>query len=471
MNSLPPAELCRITVFGPAGRADLAVPISTAVAGLLPVLLKHTSDPNERPVAGADDDQTSWVLQRLGEPAFDPEGTPESLEWLEGETFYVRPASNPLPEVAFDDVADGVATAVGKQHDRWRPEFSRWLFLTLCAGVIVLIAMVVAGAGDTMTTSIVAGLLGVVLCTSSMAAARKLEDRALSVVLGVPGVVFFGLAGVAASGGVLSMFELRAASASLAGLTIAVGAASLLGASMLWARELAIVPFGVLFGAGLAAFLATRAHLDLGLAPEQAAALSATIALAVLLLAPRWVLRLGRLRGPQLPRTSDELTEDVEPLDTEQIIERTEHADRYLSVFTITASLIFMSSYPLLLAASGWAPATLALLIGVSALIRSGGFKSAWQRVSLVAAGGVGVVLLLLAFGPSLTFGLRLTTIGVLLGVLLAFVLAVRRPPNRRLVPIWLQRANWIESIVAFATVPVLLQILGVYAWARGLAG
>jgi hypothetical protein len=38
-------------------------------------------------------------------------------------------------------------------------------------------------------------------------------------------------------------------------------------------------------------------------------------------------------------------------------------------------------------------------------------------------------------------------------------------------VPIWVQRAHWIETGVAIAVIPVLLQILGVYAWARGLAG
>jgi type VII secretion integral membrane protein EccD len=466
------AELCRITVFGPAGRADLAVPISIPVAGLLPVLLKHTTDPNEHVVAGVEAmGDRSWVLQRLGEPPLDPEGTPESLDWLEGETFYVRPASNPLPELAFDDIADGMATAVGRQKDRWRPEFSRWLFLTLSVAVITVVAMLVLGAGTTTTAAITATVVGAVLSASSVVLGRKLDDRALVLVVGVPGVVFFGLAGAIAADGVNSAFDLRPGSVALGGLTLALAALVVLGACTLWAPAVPMVPYGVLVGVGFTAFLAMRAFLDLELAPASAAGIYATIALGVLVIVPKLVIRMARLRGPQLPRTADELQNDIDPLDAELLIERTKNADRYLTIFMVTASLVFMFSYPRLFEAPGWAPTTLALLVAASALVRSGGFLSAWQRISLVVAGMTGAVELVVSYGDSMTFSWRVVTITALLIVVISLLLAVLRPPTRRLVPIWVQRAHWVETGVAIAVIPVLLQILGVYAWARGLAG
>jgi type VII secretion integral membrane protein EccD len=466
------AELCRITVFGPAGRADLAVPVSIPVAGLLPVLLKHTTDVNEHVVGGVEvNGERSWVLQRLGEPPLDPEGTPESLEWLEGETFYLRPAANPLPELAFDDISDGMTTALSRQKDRWRPEFSRWLFLTLAVITTVVLAALSVGSGSTLSAAVTTAVVGVLLVGTSIPVSRKIEDQPLALVLAVPGMVHLALAPAISVGGVGAVFDLRPASIALGGLTLAVTSAFLLGAAVLWMPKLPVVPLGVLLGAGLAAFLSMRAYLDLALKPASAAGICSVIALIVLFGVPRMVIRMARLRGPQLPRTAEELQTDIDPLDAEQIIERTKNADRYLTAFMVAAALVFTFSYPVLFEASGWAPTTLGVLVTISALVRSGGFLNAWQRVALVFAGVMGCVELLLAFGGSLTFGWRVVVLSVVLVVLIALVLAVLRPPTRRLVPIWVQRAQWTESLVAAATIPVLLQLLGVYAWARGLGG
>ncbi|MEV5541683.1 type VII secretion integral membrane protein EccD [Saccharopolyspora shandongensis] len=465
-------ELCRITVFGPAGRADLAVPVSVPVAGLLPVLLEHTTDASDHIVAGVEvTGERSWVLQRVGEPPLDPEGTPESLEWLEGETFYLRPAVNQLPELAFDEIADGMATSVGKQQDRWRPEFSRWLFLALGASTIALMTVLAVVAESTATSAITSVVLGVLLAGAAVPVSRKTEDQGLALMLAVPGLVLIGLAGAIAADGVTSALGLRPGSVALGGLAMAVASASLLGSARLWSPGLPVVPIGVLLAGGGTAFLAMRVHLGLGLASASAAGVCSTIALVLLIGVPRLVIRMARLRGPQLPRTAGELQDDVEPLDAEVIIERTKNADRYLTVFTVTAALVFIFSYPALFGAPGWAPPTLGLLVAISALVRSGGFNSAWQRIALVAAGVAGCAHFFVTYGDSLSFGWRVVALSALAVTLIALIFAVLRPPNRRLVPVWVQRAQWTEWVVAAATIPVLLQILGVYAWARGLAG
>lgn len=466
------ADLCRITVFGPAGRAELAVPVTVPVAGLLPVLLAHTSDPDNRVVAGDDPvGEQSWVLQRLGESPLDAEGTPESLEWLDGDTFYLRPTTSPLPELAFDDVADGIATAVGRQKDRWRPEFSRWLFLTLCVGVTVVMA-VVAAIGATGASSVpVLAVLGALLTGAAVPLSRTTGDQPLALVFAVPGLMLLGVATAFAAGGTGAAVELRADTIAVGGLGTAVSAAVLLVAALLWAPEFPMVPASVLLGGGLTAFVSMRLSMDSDLDSSAVAGVCATSALAVLVFVPKLVIRMARLRGPQLPRSADELQVDVDALDAERIVECTRNADRYLTIFMAVAAGVFACSYRALFEAPGWAPATLGVLVVVSTLVRSGGFLNAWQRIALVAAGVVGCVQFVLVNGATMTAGWRIAVLSSLVIALVAMALAVLRPPARRLVPVWVQRLNRVEWLVAAATVPVLLQVLGVYSWARGLAG
>ena len=105
----------------------------------MPVLLANLEKAEAGAVAGG------WALQRLGEQPFDPTGTPESLDWLEGEELYLRQAEDPLPELDFDDLAEGVATVVNRRDDRWQPEYRRVLFLLLSVVARGAIAAVLAG--------------------------------------------------------------------------------------------------------------------------------------------------------------------------------------------------------------------------------------------------------------------------------------------------------------------------------------
>jgi hypothetical protein len=52
-----------------------------------------------------------------------------------------------------------------------------------------------------------------------------------------------------------------------------------------------------------------------------------------------------------------------------------------------------------------------------------------------------------------------------------ALVLAAQLMPGRRLLPFWGWAAEVGDTVLALLTIPILLQILHVYGWARGLAG
>ena len=92
MTAVQSAEQCRVTVFGPAGRADLVVPVSTTVAQLTPMLVRHVVDPADR------NDQGSWVLQRLGEAPLDPDAAIQFSHLpTSSHLFAGTPGQHPMP--------------------------------------------------------------------------------------------------------------------------------------------------------------------------------------------------------------------------------------------------------------------------------------------------------------------------------------------------------------------------------------
>lgn len=178
------AEVCRLTVEAPDGRADLAVPVTTPVSALLPVLLRHTA-------GGPDTQGTPWTLQRLGEDPLDPEATPESAGLRDGDVLHLRPAEAALPALHFDDVSDGVAHTVGSGPGRWRPELTRKLGLALASLALAALAAALLGAGPGPLTAVTAGAIALVLAAGCASAARM---HAVPGAILVAGVGAFGFA-------------------------------------------------------------------------------------------------------------------------------------------------------------------------------------------------------------------------------------------------------------------------------------
>lgn len=464
MSTTGTAELCRLTVIGPDGRADLAVPVSTPLAALLPVFVRHTVDAAEP----ADDEPGSWVLQRLGEPPLDPDGTPETLDWLEGEQLYLRPALDPLPELHYDDLADGIATVVRTRRDRWRPEFDRPLYLTLSGLAAAVIAAVLLVEGPAVARTSAAAVVGVLFLAGAVVTGRTRPDLTVfATVAGLAGCGFAGLAGVIGTG--------EAATSGLAvvlsGGLAAVAAAVLVVGRLLFAPALALPPLvAVLLVCGA---LLGRQWLGAGfdLSAAQAGGLLAAVFLTVVIFAPKIALRAAHMRGPQLPRDAEELQYDVEPAPAEQVHERTVDADGYLSAVTVSVAVVFVAAFPALWSAGTWAGPVLTVLLGSAALLRARTFRSVWQRLAMTAAGVTGLVIAVTGFAGGLSPAWRGALLFGLLLVLYALVQAMLRPPPRRPLPVWGHLANIADTLVGLAVYPVLLQLLGVYAWVRGLGG
>ncbi|HEX2299620.1 MAG TPA: EsaB/YukD family protein, partial [Pseudonocardiaceae bacterium] len=229
------ADICRLTVSAPSGRTDLAVPASTTVAALLPVLLKHAAD--EEDLGGR------WALQRLGEAPLDLDGTPETLGLRDGDVLHLRPKQDVLSPLRFDDVADGVATAIGARPDRWRPPLTRGLCIGLaCLALAALAALVVQGGSDPLVPY-TCGLIAFGLVVGCALTTRVYGDPAMGTVTGLGACLFAVLAGLSTSVGHAGLLEPNRLDGLLTAAFTAVAATAVLATSALAVSQVPIVAF------------------------------------------------------------------------------------------------------------------------------------------------------------------------------------------------------------------------------------
>lgn len=456
------SEVCRVTVVSPGGRMDFAVPLAVPVAGLIPVLVRRMTDR-----AGANDAQ-AWVLQRLGEAPLDPTGTPESLDWRDGDEFHLRPAVDRLPEMDFDDVADGMAAAIGQHRARWRPQFNRWLFLGLSIAAMSLVVSLLLVDAVRVEATIGALLIGAALVAGSIVSGLQGRGHVLVLLLGLAGCVFSGVGGAVSPAGAMSAVQLRSGSVLVAGLAVVVAATILLLARAIGKADWPHVPFAVAVAAGVLAVVSQWLYLVVALTPTQTAGVLSAALLFLLLVSPRLAIRLARLRGPQLPRNAEELQQDIDPIPADEIAGRTAFADDLLTTVAVSAAIGYAAAMPFLLA-GGVFGLVLAGLVASAALLRARGLLRAWQRIPLIVAGSLGVGVIAVALATALGTEVTDVVFGVACLLVVSLLFAMERPPSRRLMPIWGRFADWAETLTTVAMVPVLLQLFGVYAWALEL--
>lgn len=467
MTTATQTQLCRISVIGPDRRVDLAVPPTIAVAALLPVLLRHTSEVNATP---ADGYEGAWVLQRLGEEPFELSGTPESLDWLEGEELYLRPAEDPLPELDFDDVAEGIATVVNRRSDRWQPEYRRPLFVVLAALLMGVIAAVLTTRGPLGAQVVAAAVVSVAFFGVALICARKVEDGLFSLLFGLGSAAFAGEAAARAAT-VADGPAVTAGTVLGAAVGVVVVVVLLLLAQRTVTPHLPFAPMTVVGLTALVTVLLLLGQSASGMSDAQTAALGVAVFAAMVVAAPRVAVKLARLRGPQLPKTGADMAYDIEPASSDVVVDRTNEADTYLTVVMVTGALIVPVLFHFTLRSPGWAAWLYVLLMSVAFLLRARAFFGLSQRLALTAAGVGGCVLVLLRLAHLLPPAGWWSLLALLLGLLVPLVMAAMRPWPRRMLPFWEYTATFFDVATGVAALPVLAQILGIYAWARGLFG
>lgn len=460
------AGLCRLTVRAPARTIDLAVPADVPVADLLPAVLGYAGDDLEE--AGID--HGGWVLQRLGGEPMDEERTLDSLDLRDGETVYLRPRVEALPEVHLDDLVDGISTTLRAHPHGWTPKAGRVLLrgLAMTATAVGLLVLALPGGSGT-TRALCAAAVALLLLAGAAAASRAVGDGGAGAVLGLMVAPYLALAGWLLPGGDITgahgqeMLASRMLAASAAGAGGAVLALAVVASyAALFLAPAVVAAFGA---------LAATVMLTAGLSAHEVAGITALAAVLLGAFVPALSFRMAGLRMPPLPTNAQQLQEGIEPHPTAVVATRSVLADGWMSSLYGAVGLVCAGCLTVLARRPGLAEVFTSLALALLLLLHARGLGNVWQRLFLVLPGAWGLVVMVFSQAHAAApFG-RLLTVAGLLALTAGTAIASWTVPGRRLVPYWGRAAEVLHSAVAIALLPLVLWVLGVYGTLRSLNG
>jgi type VII secretion integral membrane protein EccD len=321
-----------------------------------------------------------------------------------------------------------------------------------------LVVLVQAGPGPARAVG--AGLVTLVLLAGAGLAVRAFGDRPAGLILAAAAVGYAAGCGVLIADGRGSAVAAAAAAAS---------AAAVLAAAAVGDAAPALLATGAT-GAGttVGGLLTVSGRFP----PVSAAGIVLVLALLLSPQIPTLAFRLAGMRLPDLPTGPEDIKRDVTPVPPRQLATATARADRYVTALHIAVGLLGTGGLVLLARSPGWAAPALAATACTLLALRFRVLASRWQRLAVLAPAATGAALLglrgvaLLAPVPRLAAGLA----GVLV---LAFGLlaGARILPGRRPRPYWGRAAEIAETLAALGLLPLLLALLGVYGYVRGLGG
>ncbi|MDH6624495.1 type VII secretion integral membrane protein EccD [Streptomyces sp. LBL] len=460
------AELCRLTVRAPAKSIDLAVPADVPVADLLPAVLGYGGDDLEE--AGID--HGGWILQRLGGEPLDEERTLDSYGLRDGDTLYLRPRDEALPEVHLDDLVDGIATTMREHPYGWSPKVSRRLLLGVVVAVLVGgMGVIALPGGSAVSRAVFAAAAGMLLLAGAGAASRAVGDSGAGAVLGFMVGPYLVLAGWLLPGGQLSgphLYEV------LGARLLAASAAGAGGAVLALAT---VASFAALF-IGLAvisAFGAFAAILMLAtdLAPVHAAGIIAVIAVILGAFVPSLSFRMSGMRMPPLPTNARQLQEGIEPHPTSSVAARAILADGWMTSMYGAVGVVCAGCLAVLAREAELAETIMTVALSLLLVLHAQGLGNVWQRLSLVIPGVGGLLLLVLVYVPDYSPGMRLVSAAGLLAFTAGIAIASWTVPGRRLVPYWGRLGEILHTAMAISLLPLGLWVLGVYGTLRAING
>lgn len=464
MSSGAAAGLCRLTVHAPSKAIDLAVPADVPVADLLPAVLGYGGDD----LGETGLEHEGWVLQRLGGAPLDQEATLESLGLRDGDTVYLRPRTEVLPEVRLDDIVDGISTTMKESPHGWSPQASRRLLrgLTLVAliGALVIIAL---PGGPAVQREITAGAFALLLLAGSAAASRAVGDAAAAALLGAMVGPYLVLAGWLLPGGALTGPDhYRTLGARLLAASAAEAGASVLA--------LAVVAAYTAFFVGATVFAIAGAFggvllMVAGMPPEHAAGIVVLVAVLFGAFVPSLSFRLSGLRIPLLPTNADQLQEGIEPRSPSAVAARAVLADTWMTALYATAGLTCALCVTALALGHRLSQLVMAIAVSLLLVLHSRGLGNVWQRLSLVAPGVWGAAMMIaVEVAEADPGGRTLPAVGVA-SAAAALLITGWIVPGRRLVPYWGRAGEILHSLLAVSLLPLALWVLGVYGELRAI--
>ena len=428
-------EFTRLTVIGSARKADLVVPNDEAVSGLMPRLMELLEEPTSSVV------RPLTLVRATGEQ-LDVGLTIADQQVSDGELLRLVRSDDapPPPEVA--DVTDVLGESMRDRAGLWST-FARELTgavaigVLSCAAATQLPARPVAFVVAVLALSVAAAILGRAamrwLCIALTAAALGVAAATVwsfSTELGLPPGLRFAAA--------VSGF------AALGWICLGIGHGQGLRSRPAWLGSLVGVPISAL----------PLIMVALGSAAEQAAAVTAAVAVVVCGVLPRLALAASGLTG------LDDQVVEGHPRRRDDVSLTVNEAYRLLSWVTFAIAIpIAVTSAVLLASKDLWTVAVGLAVIIVSAL-RTRAFPLAVQQVALWFAVLVG--LLAGVLGQSRLSEPLVAVILIAIAVLVVIMVLARPAAHQRA---FLRRVgNAFEAVVVIALIPLLLGMSGIFS-------
>ncbi|GAA3622112.1 hypothetical protein GCM10022223_43770 [Kineosporia mesophila] len=465
MSETSLGEVCRLVVVGPTSRVDLSVPVHVPVTDLMPALLRSLgTDLADRGL-----EHSGWILQRLGHPAFDEDSTTADLGLVDGDVVHLRPRSEQIPPLDFDDLVDGIANGIGGRSGLWRATTTR--FVSLCALAlwiaVVLAVPALTGVSDS-SRAVLAGVCGVILLGATALVVHVLKDPQSG------RIVAAGAVGFALEAALIGASGASPAGAS-GGMSLLVAACvgGLLGSAtvMLVTGRSGAGP-GVVAMTVMAAGAAISAGLRLaGLDWAQVATAALLISIGMRPTVPLSAFKLAGMALPALPVEADDLQKDIEPEPGQAVLDRTAAADRhmtalYLAYGTVSGfALVTMALSDRVLVLLTLALAALSQLLGVRPM------TSTWHRLALGIPAVAGVATAAVAITARSGIDGRVFVVAVLLLMAVAAGTAAHTLPHRRLTPMWGRVGDWVQTLGVIVAMGLALGIWGLFELIRRTVG
>lgn len=443
----------RATVVSPRARVDVALPVQSTFAELVPELVR-LSDAQRHTGPG----HTGWVLTRLGGAPLPAELTVAGAGLRDGDVLYLVPRERQGAPLLFDDVVDAIASASENSDGAWRPSTAHRVgaaggAVALAGATGLLFSLL---SGKVAAPAAVGGALVVLLAVGGLLA-RVMHDRRAAiacVAAGLPGAV---LAGVSAPPP-HQLWPLHGGSAALGLAALALYS----GLAIVTVRHYSAW-FGALAGAGV---LGGATAAVVGLANTTAAhagVVLAVLSTALAAAAPMLSMRLGRLPLPRVPSDITSFRENEEPTLGPDVLDQTTTAQRMLTGLLATLGLTAVAGAVAALKAPGTWPVVFVSLLSAIWMLRSRSYTDTVQRVLLVASGLAALAWL----GGSLVWRhdepLLLAGVSVLaLAGVGCFVYARHAGQGRRS-PYWTRFMDVSEFLSVVALLPIAGVALGVY--------
>ena len=441
-------------MISPTRRIDLALPGATTLGEILPNIIRFSGYEG----GAASEVVHTWVLQRFGEDPLDPGKRISALDIRDGETLHLRQREATMPDAAFDDVVDAVASATNTRPS-WTPAHSRGMSL----GALALFALVIPflllrnGAG-------LAGSLATVGIATALGLAAVLLSRAFNQRL-VSAVLAWLCVGLAGFGGFFLFTN------DLNVRLLAASALVLLGSGVM-ALAVQVHPFHFLSATVGALFvvLATMAAVLIPGRSMEIAAITMVVMLVLTPMLPGLCYRFARVAMPNLPTSAEQLAADDQPVQSD-IVVRAIAADRILASLLVACTVVASLASLVVIRDDHWASTALCAVVSLALLLRARAFVGLAQRMSLLLSGTFIAVITLSAFGMGMESATMRLTLGLVLLVLLAILLAnyAANFADRILSPYWGRFGDVFEWLAIMAIVPLLLAMLHVYTYVLGM--